>query len=88
MDTRYFLVRFARKSGKIDTTLEAGYGPAMLKLWALEHTTKTKDTIVFDSDGTVLAYYEGAVCFPTVAKDFEPSIEAYCPGLLNACLAD
>lgn len=88
MDKRYFLVRFARKSGKIDTTLETGVGPAMLKLWALRHTTKTKDTIIFDSDGAMVAYYEGAENFPTVVEDFKPHVKDYCPGLLEACLEE
>lgn len=81
----YFLVRFNRKSGKIDTTLE-GIGVGMLKLWGLQNTTKSKDTIVFDKlTGEIVAYYEGTGDFPKVL-DLDPfeNIEDYCEGMLEA----
>ena len=62
----FYLVRFNRKTGKIDTTMTA-YGKALLNYWALQNTTKTKDTIVFDEDGYVTAYYEGTADFSTIS---------------------
>lgn len=79
---KYFLVRFSKKTGKIDTSLE-GIGKGMLKLWALQNTTKTKDTIVFDKEtGEIEAYYEGTGDFPKITKG--GNIEDYCIGLLEA----
>lgn len=78
------LVRFARKSGKIDTTLE-GLGTGMLRLWALQNTTKTKDTIIFEKDtGRVLYYYEGTSGFPKIDEENLGYIDDYCPGMLKA----
>ena len=83
----YCLVRFARRSGKIDATLE-GLGSGMLRMWALQNTTKTKDTIIFEKDtGIVCWYYEGTGEFPKI-MDYEKenlgNIEDYCQGLLEA----
>jgi hypothetical protein len=83
----YCLVRFARRSGKIDTTLE-GIGSGLLRLWALQNTTKTKDTIICEKDtGIVCWYYEGTGDFPKIS-DYEKenlgNIEDYCTGLLEA----
>ena len=83
----YCLVRFARRSGKIDMSLE-GIGSGMLRLWALQNTTKTKDTIIFEKEtGSVCWYYEGTGDFPKV-MDCEDedlgNIEDYCEGLLEA----
>ena len=80
---RFVLVRFNRKSGKIDTTLE-GIGKGMLQLWGLQNTTKTKDTIVFSKEtGEVVAYYEGTGDFPKVSKEDLGHIDDYCEGLLE-----
>ena len=80
----YCLVRFARKSGKIDTTME-GIGSGMLRLWALQNTTKTKDTIIFEKDtGRVCWYYEGTGNFPKVDFQDLGHIDDYCPGMLAA----
>lgn len=87
-DKTYVLCRFSRKSGKIDTTLE-GLVESMLRLWALQNTTKTKDTIIFEKDtGTIVFYCEGTASgFPEVT-DIETwhikNIEQLCPGLLGA----
>ena len=81
----FVLVRFTRRSGKIDKTLE-GIGCGMLKLWALQNTTKSKDCIVFSKDsGKVIMYTEGTDGFPKVSKDNLGHIDRYCPGLLQAC---
>lgn len=78
----FVLVRFTRKSGRIDTTLEA-VGNALLKLWALRNTTKTKDCIIFSkTTGQVVYYTEGTGNFPDVQDKDLGNIEKYCPGLL------
>lgn len=84
----YCLVRFARKSGKIDTTLE-GLGSGMLRLWALQNTTKTKDTIIFEKDtGIVCWYYEGTASgFPDITDEGLGHIDDYCPGMLKVMQA-
>ena len=86
----YYLVRFNRKSGKIDKTL-SGLGKGALQLWGLQNTTaKTKDTIIFDEDGLVTAYYEGTGDFPNITKYGEGTeegvhhINEFCEGLLEA----
>jgi hypothetical protein len=83
----YCLVRFARRSGKIDMSME-GIGNAMLRLWALQNTTKTKDTIIFEKDtGNICWYFEGTGDFPKVMdseKEDLGNIEDYCEGLLAA----
>ena len=80
----YCLLRFNRKSGKIDTSLE-GEGSGMLRLWALQNTTKTKDTVIFEKDtGIVLWYYEGTGDFPKIFDKDLGHIDDYCPGILEA----
>lgn len=81
----FYLVRFNRKSGKIDTTIKA-LGTGLLKMWALQNTTKTKDTIIFGDDGIVEAYFEGTGDFPKISKGGE-HVDTYCKGLLEAVLA-
>lgn len=83
----YVCLRFNRKSGKIDKSLE-GLGRGMLQLWALQNTNaKSKDTIVFNKEtGDVIAYYTGTGGFPKIEmKDRGAdlgNIEDYCPGIL------
>ena len=78
----YCLVKFLRKSGKIKTTLE-GLGSGMLRLWALQNTTKTTDTIIFEKDtGKVCWYYEGTNGFPKIDDTDLGHIDDYCPGML------
>ena len=84
----YCLVRFTRKSGKIDKSLE-GEGSGMLRLWALQNTTKTKDTIIFEKDtGRVCWYYEGTGDFPHIDDEDLGHIDDYCPGMLAAVNAE
>ena len=87
---RHFLVRFNRRTGKIDTSMNS-WGHALLDLWALQNTTaKSKDTIVFDEDGWVRTYYEGTGDFPEVTDYHKRAekvhIDKFCKGLLEACL--
>ena len=66
----YGLIRFSKKTGKIDTTMTA-IGRGMIQLWALQNTTKTKATVIVDIDERqVFAEYVGTEDgFPEVRKD-------------------
>ena len=85
----YCLLRFARKSGKIDMALE-GMGSGMLRLWALQNTTKTKDTIIFEKDtGKVCWYYTGTTDgFPEIEDENLGHIDDYCTGMLKVVQAE
>ena len=78
------LVRFSKRTGKVDTVL-SGTGYAVLNLWGLQNTTKTKETLVFTCDGLLLAHYTGRDSgLPKVEWVSNPSanIESFCPGIL------
>ena len=81
------LVRFSKKTGKIDTTLTAT-GYAMLNLWGLQNTTKGKESIVFSRDnGLMISHYIGRTDgdMPEVewCEDYE-NIEEYAEGILES----
>ena len=83
----HYCVRFNRRSGKIDTTM-SGLGNALMRMWALQNTTKSKDTIIFDEDGVVVYYFEGTGDCPKVT-DYTKEvvhlhINTFCDGLLEA----
>ena len=62
----HVLFRFSKKTGKIDTTM-TGLGNAMMKLWALNNTTKTKGCIIAERDtGVVVFTTSGTENFPKV----------------------
>lgn len=64
----YVLFRFSRKTGNIDTTMTA-IGTAMMQMWALNHTTKTKATMIVERDtGKVVFVAQGTGDFPKVKK--------------------
>lgn len=69
---RYGLVRASKKTGAVDTVME-GLGCAMMQLWALQNTTKTKRTVIFEFDtGVISSIYEGdASGFPKVKLHLE-----------------
>ena len=87
----HYLVRFTRRTGKIDTTMVA-LGNALMRLWALQNTTKTKDTIIFDEDGVVVYYFEGKADFPEMTDYVKLNeyhhIDEFCEGLLEAVKRD
>ena len=62
---KYGLVRFSKKTGKIDTTMTA-LGQGLLQLWAIQYTPKTKATAIVDIDErrTVTEYVGSADGFP------------------------
>ena len=81
------LVRFSKKTGKVDTTLK-GTGYAVLNLWGLQNTTKTKESFVFTTDtGLMLSHYTGSESgIPEVEwYENDENIADYCEGdLLDA----
>ena len=79
----YVLARFSKKTGRVDYILE-GISAAMLKIWALRNTTKTKNTIIFSKvTGDVICLVRGTSDFPKVEKESLGNIENYCKGLLS-----
>ena len=68
----YGLVRFSKKTGKIDTTMTA-IGQGLIQLWGLQNTTKTKATVIVDIDERkVTAEYVGTEDgFPEIHKTEE-----------------
>jgi hypothetical protein len=86
-EIKYYGVMFNKKSGKVVTTLEHMFSPAMLTMYGLQHTTKTRDFVVFDSNGKIAKYLEGGD-FPTPWKEIEGKhIDTLCKGLLEAVTA-
>lgn len=69
---KYGLIRASKKTGRIDTSM-TGLGCGMLQLWALQNTTKTKITVVFEIEtGLIRAKYEGTESgFPKVENKIE-----------------
>lgn len=67
---QFGLIRATKRTGKVDTALTA-MGKALLQLWGLQNTTKSKMTMVFELDtGQIVARYTGtADGFPKVEKD-------------------
>lgn len=80
---KYYCVRFTSKAGKINKTLE-GLGVGMLKLWALQNTTKTTECFIFDEDGVIVYHTIGnSNGFPEIDTDYNGDyIEDYCPGIM------
>ena len=77
----FALINFHRNSGKILTILH-GKGMGLLKLWAVQNTTRATDTIVFNmKTGEIIGYYEGKPDFPKITVG--GNIEWYCKGLLE-----
>lgn len=64
------LFRYSKKTGKIDTTM-TGLGSAMMQMWALQNTTKTKGCFICERDtGKVVFTAEGTKeGFPKVKKE-------------------
>lgn len=64
----YVLFRASKKTGKIDTCM-TGVTPALMKMWAMNNTTKTKRTLIIERDtGNVLMAVEGSADWPKITK--------------------
>lgn len=73
----YILFRFSKRTGKIDTTM-TGITSAMMQLWALNNTTKTKASLIVErATGTVIFTADGTGDFPKVKKGNLGSITEY-----------
>lgn len=68
----HVLFRYSKKTGKIDTTL-TGIGSALMQMWALKNTTKTKGCMIFNRETgkLVFATYGTSDGFPKVKKGEE-----------------
>ena len=66
----YGLVRFTKKTGKIDMTMTA-LGKGMIQMWALQNTPRAKACVIVDIDERcVVAEYVGtADGFPEIRKE-------------------
>ena len=61
-------ILFNRKSGKAVKVLTGSVG--MLKLFAMNNVSATRDYVVFDSDGICKGYFEGKKNdIPTICND-------------------
>ncbi len=74
----YGLIRFSKKTGKVDTSMTA-IGKGVIQLWALQNTTKTKACVIVDIDERrIVSEYVGTDDgFPDIRKapgDFEYGI--------------
>ena len=43
----HVLLRYSKKTGKLDTAM-TGLGSALMRLWAMQNTTSTKETVVIN----------------------------------------
>ena len=68
----HVLFRCSKKSGKIDMTM-TGMGSALMQMWALNNTPKTKSCLIFERESgkLVFATYGDASGFPKVKKGDE-----------------
>ena len=74
----YGLIRFSKKTGKVDTSMTA-IGKGVIQLWALQNTTKAKACVIVDIDERrIVSEYVGTDDgFPDIRKapdDFEYGI--------------
>lgn len=69
---KHYGVLFNRKSGKIVKVLFDEHGSALLKMFAMNNVSPSRDYIVFNTDGIVVGYYEGKKGdLPTICRDME-----------------
>ena len=72
------LFRFSKKTGKVDTTMTA-MGKALLQMWALQNTTTSKRTLIFDREtGKCLFAASGTKDgFPIIRKNPDVDCEYF-----------
>ena len=65
----HILFRCSKRTGKIDTTM-TGLGSALMRLWALQNTTSSKECLIFIRDtGELVFHIEGTKSnFPRFVK--------------------
>ena len=55
----HVLIRCSKRTGKIDTTM-TGMGKALMQMWALQNTTKSKITYIIEREsGNIVGAYLG-----------------------------
>lgn len=71
-ETGFGLMRYSKKTGKVDTSMTS-IGTAMMSLWAMQNTTKTKACIIVDlEEGRIVERYSGTSDgFPKIEKNIE-----------------
>lgn len=84
----YGLVRFSKKTGKIDTTMTA-IGRGLIQLWALQNTPQSKACVIIDlTSREIFAEYVGATGgFPVIrqnSSDFEFDVPGELIDILTA----
>lgn len=68
----HVLMRCSKRTGKVDTTM-TGIGKALMQMWALQNTTRTKMTYIIERDsGNIVGIYIGKADFPTIKKSKVP----------------
>ena len=65
---QYILLRASKKTGKIDTTMDA-IGKGLLSMWALQNTPKGKESYIIEREsGEIISIYSGTGGFPDIEK--------------------
>ena len=68
----HVLMRCSKRTGKVDTTM-TGIGKALMQMWALQNTTRTKMTYIIERDsGNIVGIYIGKADLPTIKKSKVP----------------
>lgn len=58
-NTVYVMLRSSKKTGRVDKCI-TGITKGMMQLWAMQNTTKTKRTLIFDRNtGDCIMHVEG-----------------------------
>lgn len=66
--TVYVLLRSSKKTGRVDKCM-TGIVKSMMQLWAMQNTTKTKRTLIFDrATGDCIMHVEGNDGYPIINK--------------------
>ena len=68
----HVLFRCTKKSGKIDTTM-TGMGSALMQMWALNNTPKSKSCLIFERESGKLTFasYGTENGFPKIKKGID-----------------
>lgn len=74
----HVLFRFSKKTGKIDTTM-TGVTSALMQMWALQNTTKSKMTLIFNRETgrCIFSATDTANGLPEIEKGDLGSCEEY-----------
>ena len=77
----HVLIRCSKRTGKIDTTM-TGMGKALMQMWALQNTSKSKITYIIEREsGNIVGAYLGKDDFPLIRKSKVPGDLGNCEGI-------